>query len=116
MDSSNPRNPANDAANAAESGETFVGTIRWIALAIGVACLALLTLVGGLAHATPIPDAPAPTHAHDAMRAHITAPGDRNPAQVAAMPANAGTSTARRGPQTRPAGARTARAVAGPHG
>jgi hypothetical protein len=116
MDSRNPRNHANDVANPAQSGETFVGTIRWIALAIGVACLALLTLVGGLAHATAIHDAPAPTHGHDAMRAHMTALADRNPAQVVEMPANASTSTDRPGPQIRPAAARAARAVAGLHG
>ena len=59
MDSSAPRSTANDVANPGEPAETFVGTIRWIALAIGVACLALLTLVGSLAHAAA-PEAAAP--------------------------------------------------------
>jgi len=59
MDGSNSRTQADDAANPARSGETFVGTILWIALAIGVACLALLTLVGSVAHAAAFPRVPA---------------------------------------------------------
>jgi hypothetical protein len=116
MDSNNPRNQAGDTANPVESGETFVGTIRWIALAIGVACLALLTLVGGLAHAASTLDAAARPHAHDNVHAQMTALSDRNPAQVGAMPANADTSIERQDWRDRQAGARTAGAVAGPHG
>ena len=81
---------------------TLAGTIRWFALAIGVACLALLTLVGSLAHAAGTTDAAA-------LKA-------LEQAQVTAMPANANTSIDHRGGQSRPKGARTARAVAGPHG
>lgn len=77
MDGNNSRTRADDETTPVEPGETFVGSIRWIALAIGVACLALLTLVGGLAHAAGTSDAFAPPHAHDAMRAHMTAPADR---------------------------------------
>jgi hypothetical protein len=44
-----------DSSPAADAS-TLAGTIRWFALAIGIACLALLTLVGNLAHAaTPGP-------------------------------------------------------------
>ena len=71
MDGRNPRSQANDAPDPVKPGETFVGTIRWIALAIGVACLALLTLVGGLAHAAATPDAIALLQRHEAMRARM---------------------------------------------
>jgi hypothetical protein len=116
MDGSNPRNQADDTANPVESGETFVGTIRWIALAIGVACLALLTLVGGLAHAAAALDADAPRHGPGAMRAHMTALTDRERAQVVAMPANVGTSIERRDWRDQRTGTRTAGAVASLHG
>lgn len=50
---------------------TLAGTIRWVALAIGVACLALLALVAGVAHAAGTTDAAAPLQWHEAMgRAH----------------------------------------------
>ncbi len=70
MDGSNSRTRADDAANPARSGETFVGTILWIALAIGVACLALLTLVGSVAHAAAFARVPAPAQMLQSVPAH----------------------------------------------
>jgi hypothetical protein len=83
MDSVNPRNHANDVARPAGPAETFVGTIRWIALAIGVACLALLTLVGSVAHAACMPCAGACSPGHERMRARAGALADRHPVQPA---------------------------------
>ena len=74
MDSRNPPNPAKDVATPVEPGETFVGTIRWIALAIGVACLALLTLVGSIAHAAGTSPAAAPLQRHEATAWRIATP------------------------------------------
>jgi hypothetical protein len=87
MDSSNPRTQASDAANPDGSGETFVGTIRWIALAIGVACLALLTLVGSLAHAAPILEAAPRLNWREAASGRTAAPSYRDPRSCAEMPA-----------------------------
>ena len=72
MDERYPRNQANDLATPVEPGETFVGTIRWIALAIGVACLALLTLVASIAHAAS-PEAAALVAQRDALAARMAA-------------------------------------------
>jgi hypothetical protein len=89
---------ANDVADPLGPAETFVGTIRWIALAIGVGCLALLMLVGSLAHAA-VPEAAA----LDARLAACDAPAserfersvlrtatlnDGSPMQLFAMPAD----------------------------
>jgi hypothetical protein len=72
--------------------ETFVGKIRWVALAIGLACLAMLTLVAGTARAAPVAPAgivayagtPAGTHSlralaawSPAMRTERRKPSDR---------------------------------------
>ncbi len=38
-------------ATAPAESWTFMGSIRWVALAIGLACLALLSMIAGVAHA-----------------------------------------------------------------
>lgn len=73
MDDRNPRSQSNATTTPVASGGTFVGTIRWIALAIGVACLALLTLVGSVARAADTPEAAALLQRHDALRARMDA-------------------------------------------